>query len=186
MVAGAIHGLGVSMGSDLPDNIEDPRFNYDHHTKNGVIYGDFLTQVKRSIAKRNDAEHTWGWKYPRAQVYMRDVVEDLINPCLVMVFRDPIPATLRVTARQGKAHFDSDRVLKTMQGQMRMVQANMTLINELKVPTLTVSYERALKMPEVFLAELAAFVGRDLPCDVSDLLNFMTPGSYKKPPLQTA
>ena len=53
MVAGAMVGLGVPTGSDLPVNIEDPDFNPDQH--DGDLQS-FVRGLPGVIAARN-AEH---------------------------------------------------------------------------------------------------------------------------------
>jgi hypothetical protein len=177
MVAGAIAGLGVFMGEDLPVNIEDRMFNPDLAGGDGPA---FIDQVKCTIARRSAAHAVWGWKYPRAARYLERVYECIPNPHFVTVFRDPIPAALRSARRPDVAQGSiSAATLKTIQSRLRMEMENLALVYRLQKPTLMVSFEKAQANPETFLEELAEFVGLPVPRDMSALLRFMEPGTYK-------
>ncbi len=177
MVAGAIAGLGVFMGDDLPVNIEDRMFNPDLAGGDGPA---FIDQVKCTIARRSAAHAVWGWKYPRAARYLERVYECIPNPHFVAVFRDPIPAALRSARRPDVAQGSiSAATHKTIQSRLRMEMENLALVYRLQKPTLMVSFEKAQANPETFLEELAEFVGLPVPRDMSALLRFMEPGTYK-------
>src|SRR5690606_33230111 len=79
MVAGAMVGLGVHMGDDLPVNVEDPLFN-PHSSK--LSGPDFIGQVKSAIKDRVKTGDVWGWKFPRAVSYLADIKDELPNPRL--------------------------------------------------------------------------------------------------------
>ncbi|WP_306151168.1 hypothetical protein [Roseovarius sp. MMSF_3281] len=173
MVAGAMVGLGVPMGDDLPVNIEDRSFNPDGRSEG---LDEFLQTLPEAIAERNQKFDHWGWKYPRAERYLEKIADDLRNLHLVVVLRDPVPACLR-TLKRGE-HDPMDVVRK----RIKMEARNMAMVERLCCPTLLVSYERAASRPEAFLQELAAFLEVQMPQDISAILEFMTPGQYKKPP----
>ena len=170
MVAGALHGLGIPMGEDLPVNIEDPLFNPDGKGK----LGPFIEQMKETIRSRNQTLQTWGWKYPRAATYLSSLHPILRNPRYIVVLRDPVPGGLRST-KGGNSGLDYVRAV------LRLALENIRTIETYKAPTLLVSYEKASQNPKVFLKELSEFSGMPLPQDLSPLLEFMTPGSYKAP-----
>lgn len=174
MVAGAMVGLGVPMGTNLPVNIEDPAFNPDQHD---VTLESFVRGLPPVITERNSEYVLWGWKFPRAAAYLRDIAGQLRNLHLVVVMRDPIPASLRAL----KGDIAAIPIL-VVQDQARMQARNMRLVEDLNCPTLLVSYERASNRPRVFLDELAAFLNLDVPADPSAIIEFMKPGSYKSPP----
>lgn len=177
MVAGAIAGLGVFMGEDLPVNIEDTQFNPDLAGGDGP---EFIAQVKHAIAQRSATHTIWGWKYPRAGRYIERVCDLIPNPHFVVVFRDPLPSALRGARRPGltpKAIAAASH--KTIQSRLRIEMENLSLVYRLEKPTLMVSFEKAQTEPETFLEELAQFVGLPVPQDVSPILRFMEPGTYK-------
>lgn len=177
MVAGAIAGLGVPMGRDLPANVEDPDFNADHTEK---PFKAFVRGLPAVIAARNADHAVWGWKYPRAARYLDDIAGHLRQPMLVVVMRDPVPAVLRQMKKGTMS------AMEAVQQRVRMEARNVKLVETLEVPTLMVSYERAITYPTEFLTELAAFLKCDLPADLTPILDFMKPGEYKLPPVQPA
>ncbi len=173
MVAGAIAGLGVFMGTDLPKNIEDPMFNPD--VDKSLSIEDFKARLPSVIAQRNNMHRIWGWKYPRANRYLEEILSDLRNPYLVLVYRDPVPATVRAQPEDDRA------VFRELRRRLRMDMDNLQIAQRAKCPTLMVSYERASKKPKEFIAQLAEFLQLTPPDDLGPLLAFMEPGSYKLP-----
>lgn len=185
MVAGTIHGLGIPMGGDdLPQNIEDQMFNPDSYR---VEHGKFdrkvfLKQVEDQIKIRNNSKNLWGWKYPLVYQYLEDVISDLYNPYLVIVLRDPVPGTMREAKGLKDTDPDRDEIIqKKVEVRFKMMQLNFEMMQRLQIPTLLVSYERAIERKEVFLSELSSFLQQDLPDDLTPLLDFMQPGTYKTP-----
>lgn len=173
MVAGTIAGLGVFMGPDLPKNIEDPMFNPD--VDKALSMEDFKARLPDVIAQRNNAHRVWGWKYPRANRYVEEILPQLRNPHLVLVYRDPVPATARAKPEDDRA------VFRELRRRLRMEMDNLQIAQRAKCPTLMVSYERASRNPEEFIAQLAEFLQLTPPDDLGPLLAFMEPGSYKPP-----
>ncbi|MCA0042074.1 sulfotransferase [Celeribacter litoreus] len=172
MVAGAIAGLGVHMGTNLPVNVEDDLFNPDVFGSDGP---EFIEQVSTEIAHRSAIHDVWGWKYPRASRYLPKVAHLLPSPRLVVVFRDPVPAAIRTARRNSQAN----AIRATVAGKLRSELQNLNMCFELGYPTLLVSFEKAQAHPEAFLEDLSAFTGMPVPDNVSPILDFMTPGSYK-------
>ncbi|KIN75411.1 hypothetical protein Z949_41 [Sulfitobacter guttiformis KCTC 32187] len=170
------------MGNDLPDNIEDPDFNFDRAIRSGQTRDDFLEQIKQTVIARTAVGRSRGWKFPRVNAYLQDIIASVRNPHLVMVLRDPVPAGLRAARRIEHDEKHGPAVLKHLNNQLRLTSLNMAMIGALRVPTLIVSYEQAMRAPEAFLSEMAPFLGVELPSDLTPLLEFMTPGSYKAPP----
>ena len=173
MVAGTMAGLGIFMGHDLPTNVEDPMFNPD--VDKSLTFEAFTARLPRIIEERNAAHQVWGWKYPRATRYLEDILPLVRNPHLVLVYRDPVPATVRSQPEDDRSAY------RELRRRLRMEMGNLQLAQKAKCPTLMVSYERACSFPETFIAELAAFMQVSPPQDLGPLLAFMEPGSYKRP-----
>ncbi|MFN7003517.1 MAG: sulfotransferase [Roseinatronobacter sp.] len=173
MVAGAIAGLGIFMGPDLPSNVEDPMFNPD--VDKGLSFDAFKARLPQVIDERNAAHQVWGWKYPRAARYLEDALPKLRNPHLVLVYRDPVPATIRSKPENDRETY------RELRRRLRMEMDNLLLAQKTKCPALMVSYERACTNPEGFIAQLADFLQVTPPEDLGPLLAFMEPGSYKQP-----
>jgi hypothetical protein len=177
MVAGTIVGLGVFMGHNLLQNIEDPMFNPD--TDKALSWEAFKTRLPSVIDERNNSHQIWGWKFPLAHAYLDEIVTKLRNPHFVIVHRDPVPATLRSNLN------DDQLALQEMLTRTQWTVNNLKFSDRVKAPTLMVSYERATKNPEGLIMQLADFLQLPLPSDISPILAFMEPGSYKKPIFQT-
>lgn len=173
MVAGAILGLGVPLGEQMKNNLEDADFNQDLHRGST---DDFLTQAREAIAARNSVHPIWGWKSPHAPRYLDRLIGDLRAPHLVCVYRDPIPMAVRSSAR-GELEDAAAFTITRLRAQVR----NTTLIETLGVPCLMVSYEKASSYPIVFIEELADFLGLSVPDHINEIVEFMAPGSYKSP-----
>lgn len=171
MAAGAILGLGVPMGDPLKNNIEDPEFDLNLQ---GGKSPAFLENVRKTIQHRNQAHEVWGWKCPFVAQYLPDIIGDIRNPLLVCVYRDPVPTALR-------AKVAPEKRIGFITGRMRAQVRNTTLIEDLGVPGLLVSYELATSHPDAFLEELAAYLGLDVPEHRDEILQFLAPGTYKDP-----
>jgi len=130
--------------------------------------------MKQTVRLRNQTFTTWGWKYPRASIYLKALHPRLRNPKYVVVFRDPVPGGVRSSG-------GNDNGENYISAVLMLGLQNLRLIEAFKAPTLLVSYEKASQNPEVFLKELSDFTKISLPKDTSKLLEFMTSGSYKPP-----
>lgn len=173
MVAGAIGGLGVFMGDNLKANIEDPLFNPD--VDRDLSFKAFKARLPEVIAARDRDHRVWGWKYPRANRYLEEILPLIRNPHLVIVHRDPVPATLRVNPEGNGA------ALTEIRRRLRMELNNLAIVQRAECPALMVSYERASRRSEDFVMRLADFLQVTPPADLTPLLEFMEPGSYKQP-----
>lgn len=78
MVAGVLRELEIPMGEKInPGNHEDT---------------DFLTKdiahIKTTIKQRNEKYSVWGWKVPDTIHYLDQIVDDLHNPCYIVIYRN--------------------------------------------------------------------------------------------------
>ncbi|MBF9058115.1 hypothetical protein HKCCSP123_02860 [Rhodobacterales bacterium HKCCSP123] len=164
-VAGTMQRLGVFMGDDLPNNYEDPRFGP----------GQSPPRMREAIAQRNATHDIWGWKFPAASNYLEGLSNDLRNPYLVVVFRD-IAATMK-----GHMRWHNREVAFAAHEILVQQQKNWFLVERWRVPTLLVSYEKAILDPRLFVEELAVHLGRPVPeGDAMDrIVAFLAPGAYK-------
>jgi len=152
MVAAVVHALGVDLGpaKDLADHtFEDPMMSQS----------EFGLQLSH-IAKRNHECKVWGWKNPNAVVSIRSMFFCLRNPRMIVVFRD-IMATIESEMRFDVAN--NIAPLRTFhdlaKATMNWWNDNMEFVTQTAFPVLLVSYERALQMPELFVRDVATFLG---------------------------
>lgn len=170
MVAGSLVGMGVFMGSNLPVNQEDP--NFTNRSRSEMV---------KTIEDRNHQFTNWGWKFPNASYYLNDLVTALRNPHFIIVYRDPVAIAQRHIFDHNICDHEQ-AVESAFDDLLTKHQRNIDLARRHRVPTLLVSYEKAINDPLQFLNELAEFTSCELPRDLKPLLEFMRPNGYKKTP----
>lgn len=163
-VAGVLQRLGVYMGDNLPNNYEDPQFINKPR--------EHMLEV---IAQRDAQHEVWGWKFPNAANYLDALLPSVQNPHLILVFRDLV-ATVKAHMR-----WHNRDQLFAMHDVLIQQQRNWFLTERWKLPTALVSYEKAILAPNLFIHEMADFVGLPKPDEEvqSQMVEFLEPGSYK-------
>ena len=161
MVAGVAQRCGLPIGENLLENLEDPDF-----------HNQPVPDMRLTIEKRNAAFDVWGWKYPRAADYLVALLPQLRNPRLVVVFRD-------VVANMARILKPDESEMKALRTVFNMQRKNIELIEAAQLPTLLVSYEKAIHNPLNFAGDLASFMRLPPPSDDDELRNFTKPGFYK-------
>ena len=169
MVAGAAKLCGLDIGDNLPINMEDNDFNIHVLRKSGIKP---VHHILHSLKQRNDTKDIWGWKFPRAIAYLPYLRDLLVNPHLILVFRDPVATATRQI-------LSGIPEVKAIQSVQQLQQRNMELVKNWEVPTLLVSYEKSVRYPEQFVTDLCRFLNVERPARMSDILKFMEPGQYK-------
>jgi len=106
------------------------------------------------ISERNQKHLVWGWKYPDSIVYLDMVLEDLVNPHLVVVFRNPLVVARSVELKHQQ--FNLERaLLHTTRRYHRIGQ----FIKQHPLPALLVNYEDLTEQAPLFVRELVDFLG---------------------------
>ena len=181
MVARVAEKLGVEMGQHLPLNYEDDEFNFDKMADDLKEDPKAMARALMRAIKRRDLKYdVWGWKYPRAHLYLPLIIKQVRNPQLICVLRDPVASSLRPLSRrrvlkEGKAQMPT-RIMKQHLGwQLK----NIELIHKLNLPTFVCSYEKAVLDPPAFVGDLSTFIGlRRDECSVADAVEQIRPGGY--------
>ncbi len=174
MIAGLARMCGLDIGDNLPKNCEDPAFNLDILLKS-MSREEAIAAMAATIAQRNAGRTVWGWKFPAAGRYLQGLQASLRDPHLICVFRDPA-ATFTRNVRRGVDPFSALKRAEEMQ------RRNVNILSEWQVPSLVVSYEKAVKRPEATVEAMAAFLGRPQPADMRAVVEYMQPGDYKPVP----
>ena len=151
LVASVLHAIGIHMGplDDLMANkFEDQ----------GMTTNDPFTLMNGIVSR--DSEHArWGWKDPTAINTVIGLLSHLRNPHVILVLRDPLASVqgeIRI-AIEGKY---TPRAFKDLMAcTASWIQGNLDFIRTSTVPTLIVSYERAMTNPSAFVQELVNFLG---------------------------
>ena len=170
MVAGVAKLCGLDIGENLPINMEDDDFNIHVLKKAGV---NPIRHILMSLKQRYETKDIWGWKFPRVIAYLPYLREYLVNPHLILVFRDPVATATR--------HIQAGTpAIKAIESVQHQQQRNMALVKEWEAPTLLVSYEKSVQHPEQFVADMCRFLGVERPAKMSEIRKFMHPGQYKR------
>lgn len=182
MVARIVEQLGVPMGQDLPANYEDQAFNFD------CMPDEFKADRRMmraslidAVNERNQTNLVWGWKYPRANVYLNQIIEHIRRPHLICVLRDPLASSLRPLGRKPARGKSAKRTspIKLMEQHLAWQNRNLEIIRKSKCPSLVCSYEKAIVNPEQFVKEMADFIGLDSSDErISRAVDQIKPGSY--------
>ena len=181
MIARVAEQLGVGMGARLPSNYEDDEFNYDKMSD--ALKEDpklMARALLRAINRRNGRHDVWGWKYPRAHLYLPLIIKQVRNPHLICVLRDPVASSLRPLSRkrvqkEGKAQLPTRVIKQHLSWQL----INIEQIHKFNKPTFLCSYEKAILDPAGFVADLSAFI--DLRKDqqsLNEAVQQIRPGGY--------
>lgn len=162
MVAAVVHAMGVDLGpaKDLA------AFTFEDQAMNHINASLLLAY----IAKRNCEHEVWGWKDPLGMSGIRSIFFALRSPRVIVVFRDmaaTLEAELRFDATNGimpARHFAS-----LARGTLQWWTDNMNFIADaILTPMLLVSYEGALRMPDIFVRETADFLGITLTHEIRE------------------
>lgn len=142
LVAGSLRLAGIYMGDGLGNQHEDPDFRRE------VPLEDKLQSVK----ERNEEHEVWGWKLPDSIYYIRDLIGKLINPCFIVVYRNPFSIAKSSSERDG-APFDIS-LLGHPNFHYRQV---FEILRDYDFPTALVSYESAISNPVLFSEKILEF-----------------------------
>ena len=152
MVAAVVHALGIDIGpaADLAAfTFEDQQMNRD------------MGAQLAHITQRNRERAIWGWKDPTAIVGIRSIFFALRNPRIIIVFRDML-ASIEGEMRFDAANDQTRPFSDIAQATINWWTDNMAFVTTSPFPMLLVSYERAIQMPDVFINDVATFLGIDL------------------------
>lgn len=167
MTAGLMRKMGIFMGERFNDsgNHEDLDFQ---------LKG--IQDVREAIQKRNKVHLVWGWKDPYTIDHIDAVIDLLVNPHFIIVFRD-VAAIARRMIQKYKTDFKTS-VLLAHSVQTRLVN----FINSYTYvfPMFEISFEKAYDAGGLFVRELSDFC--DIKLDeyqIQDMSEWMKEKKYK-------
>jgi hypothetical protein len=161
-ICSVVRDLGIFMGDNLGHNLEDSEFHQ------GPL------KLPKVIENRNNRFDVWGWKRPDSPRILGKVIDDLRNPRLILVTRDPVAVGLSLTKR-------NDRTKEAaLAASMASLQKNLEVMHDLKIPSLVISYEKAVLSPKVAVQEIASFLCLDVSeSKIHTISKFIKPGRYR-------
>lgn len=178
MAARVISSLGIDLAQGSNINFEDEQFNLQKLGLHPRRDEQQLTaHLLNRIEKRNSLHNHWGWKYPNAAAYLPLILEQVRNPRLICILRDPLASSSRELRADAINQPDNEE--RRLRQAIRAIETNIALIHQSDHPTLMVSYEKAIQHPEAFVRALGLFLGIDTPPQtVEAALAQIKPGGY--------
>ena len=148
LVAAILQRAGVFIGSEVNDIVYE-----DEEVDRTLVSGD-AAALRRLITERDAAHQVWGFKIP---MLCRDLPRERLswftNPHLIVMFRDPVAMAVRTAVSEYQDPVQSLRHASAEQNSM------FTFVDTLDCPTVLLSYEKALMMPEPFIDAVVRFCG---------------------------
>lgn len=147
MVAGCLKHLGIFVGKRANDIVFE-----DIALSSAIEAGD-LARARNLIRDYNARHDRWAWKRPAAWKALPRLLPLFRNPRLIVPFRDVLAISLR---NRISVQTDVDLGLVShTQEYLELLRA----LDDVQVPTLLLSYEKALLSPARFLDSLVEFCG---------------------------
>lgn len=147
MLSRIMGALGLYMGRSLT-----PQSNEDKEIQLLIKAADMDGFEK--ICRKRDSEHkVWGFKCPAARGNIAGLATHMRNPRMIAVFRDVLAVSLRNNISIGIP------LVSAMERASRDNSAMITQIIDAGIPTLLISYEKALQYPEHCVKAIAAHCG---------------------------
>ncbi|ESR25308.1 hypothetical protein [Lutibaculum baratangense] len=143
MIAGSLRLAGIFMGEGLGGQHEDPAFKREA-----------VEDKLAAIADRNRRFHTWGWKLPRTVHFFDEIKHALVNPHLIVVYRNTL-AVARSSARRDRRPLD----LHLIKVATRHYSKVFDIIDGNDMPTAIVAYEAAVAQPRLYAERLVKYCG---------------------------
>ena len=165
LVAAMLQRAGIFIGREINDIVyEDEELDRLFHS------GDALA-LRRVIGERDGAYRVWGFKIP---MLCRDLPRECLawftNPHLIVTLRDPVAMAVRTAVSE---YQDPIRSLRHAVADLHSVLAYIDMVD---CPTMLLSYEKALMMPEQLVDAVARFCGIGLDAGTrSGLLSIVEP-----------
>ena len=179
MVAKIIATMGVDVGTTSQEaiSLEDKMFRYDLYENE--THEDIVMQLKTAIANNNMTKSLWGWKYPRASLYLEDVINVVRNPHLICVYRDSFACAMRQVRDALDHDTQSLKLEHLIAEESRQCLANVEMIERLALPTMMCSYEKIISYPNDFIEAASSFLDISMAQSIKRrCLDDIHPGTY--------
>jgi hypothetical protein len=148
LVAAILQQAGVFMGRQISDAV------FEDEEMLAVLRSGDLGALRQLIADRNAGHDVWGFKVPVIYTHLRPQHLALFdNPHLIVPFRDIASISVRKTLSEYK---DSMHALRETVEQL---DAMVSFLGSASVPSLLLSYEKAVTFREDFVDALIGFCG---------------------------
>jgi len=150
MVASVLKTIGVFMGRVM-DNVV-----FEDHEMADALEPDKEHRLVNLIAGRNAQHPVWGFKRPEAYKQLPKLCGVCRNPRVIVTFRDILAISLRNNISM---QLDPIQSLPRFAREYELLASK---VKQLAVPSLLISYEKAIQFPEKVVEEIADFCGVEL------------------------
>jgi hypothetical protein len=147
MIASVMKTLGVFIGKQIDNAV------FEDREIAAAIDSGRVDRFAAIAATRNAEHRVWGFKRPEAYKQLDKLCAACRNPRVIVPFRD-----LAAIAMRNQISMEMD-ALKQLPQLAADQQALLAAIGRAAVPTLLVSYEKALQFPTEVVTEIASFCG---------------------------
>ena len=148
LVATLLKEAGVFMGEFLHDEV-----NEDAQVLELLRHRDTAV-LKELIEARNVTHDRWGFKIPNLHVYLTTAELAMFrNPRLIVIYRDPVAVAVRDALSED--YDELDAMVRTANAMYAMAQ----FAQRANCPTLLLSYEKALSLPNTVIQRVLDFCG---------------------------
>ncbi|WP_158931321.1 hypothetical protein [Acidisphaera sp. S103] len=148
LVASVLRQVGIFMGTEINDLVHE-----DEGIAKILMARDFAS-LTRLIRERDAAYGTWGFKFPMLAKPLKPAdLARFSDPHIIVPFRDPVSIAVRKSLSE---YQDSMRALRiAVEEQAAMV----AFVEQLRCPSLLLSYEKSLVFPGDFIDAILQFCG---------------------------
>jgi hypothetical protein len=159
MVGLVLREMGIPMGERIGPVHEDNELGaFVPQLQTGVVPANFLC----AVASRNKAYPIWAWKRPDLYSCLGVLTPKLRNPLLVCILRDAVALASRNCISLPDSSEIQSKAMGSLDQAIHEQKAIFDAICSTQLPTLLLSYEKAISRPDEFLGALARFVGKEL------------------------
>ena len=174
MVSSILNQMGIPIGNNFgPVHEDNDLGKYVQDLKSGTSPDGF----RREIKKRNKLYSKWAWKRPDMYEIIHCFIKRIRNPFIIAVLRDPVSiASRNIISLEGNDGSLQCQESILIQNAINEQSKILEKINELKLPTFMISYEKVLSNPILFIQSLSKFVGAsDLNFNIEKLASSVKP-----------
>ena len=150
LIASVLRQVGIFMGAEINDIV------HEDEAMARILIARDRDALTRVIAERNTSYGTWGFKFPML-CYSLDHGDIALfsDPRVIVAFRDPVSVAVRTSLSE---YQDPMQALRTAIDDQAALVA---FVDQLRCPSLLVSYEKSLMFPGDFIDAILQFC--DLP-----------------------
>jgi hypothetical protein len=171
MVAGVLAKLGIFLGEDAVSPV------YESQELSGHLLGRSDRKAKSVVTELNANHAVWAWKRPASVYHLSRTMKRMQPNRVIMIFRDPMATASRRSMSVGDLQVsDFGGISEHLQMILNEYNEMLALASGLEVPVAMVSYDTALRNPELFVEQLATFLGVSAePESLASAIEFIKP-----------